>query len=383
MVNLDVWSVILGFGALNGFFLTTILWLNKKGVVRSNRLLAALLFCIAIFTFELVLYRMGLYQSTPEYSMFSFPFAYFIAPLFYLYTRSFIVSNSIFQKIDLVHLLIPFLALAALIPYYFWSPEDKLAYFKLFEQPADLTLRHLWLGGLFLVQSVAYLWITYRYLNSYQRDYKLSSSGTGVQRIEWLNKLMLTFMIFIFINAIISLFYLIIQFKQIDFFETIIIPAEEINMIILTFFAHLVGYNAINHPTKLFPANASEPKYARSRMTDEESQRYLNSLRKVMSNDKLFLNPDLTLHGLAHAIDLSNDQVSQVINKELSLNFYDFVNQYRVREAQERLVDQQYNNLSILGIALDSGFSSKSSFNRIFKKHLGITPSEYMSRQEA
>lgn len=378
MVKLDVWSIILGFGVLNGFFLTIILWFNKKGSFKSNRLLSALLFCISIFSMELIIYRTGYYQERPAFSMSSFPFAYFIAPLFYFYTKS-MISGDVFEKRDFIHLTFPVLALAALIPFYFWNPEDKITYLYQFQDPSGLSFRHLWLGGIFLVQTFIYLALTFYFLKQYQKQYKEGSSGTGIIHLEWLNKLMLTFLIFILVNAIISMFYVIAQFTGKVGVEQAIFPVEEINMIILTFFAHIVGYNAINHPTRLFPPPQKEPKYSRSTLTKDQSQQYLKKIQDCMNRDSLYLNPNLNLSSLAESIGLTPDHLSQVINQELSVNFYDFVNQFRIKEAQKRLLDPQYSNYSILGIALDCGFSSKSSFNRIFKKHLGITPSQFVS----
>ena len=69
--------------------------------------------------------------------------------------------------------------------------------------------------------------------------------------------------------------------------------------------------------------------------------------------------------------------LSQVINEQLGVNFFNFVNQYRVEEFKERLADPSNRNFSLLGIAFDSGFNSKSTFNRIFRNTTGLTPSRY------
>ena len=101
-----------------------------------------------------------------------------------------------------------------------------------------------------------------------------------------------------------------------------------------------------------------------------------------MDKNKPFLDADLTLASLAKELKIPPDHLSQVINSELSVNFYDFINGYRVKEAQKRLLDPKNRVYSILGIALNAGFNSKASFNRIFKKHIGITPSQYISSQK-
>ncbi len=371
--QLDIWSILLGFGVLNGCFLAIIIWFSKKGSVRSNRFLSLLLLCISLFTSELIIARTTIYFERTSLIMISFPFAYLIAPLFLFYARSLIQGNRTFKVKDLLHLLFPIMALVGLVPFYFWEPSDKLAYISQFSDPANLTPRHLWLGGIFLVQTIIYSGLIFRFLKDYQQRYKTASAGTGIHQLEWLNRLMLIFLAFIVFNAGVSFLLVLAEFLP--------FPALELNMIILTLFTHIVGYNAINHPSRLLPPLPKAAKYARSTLILGQGKRHVVTLKEYMAAHKPFLNPDLTQASLAVDLGIPKDHLSQVVNGRLSLSFYDFVNGYRVREAQERLVDPNFRAYSILGIALDSGFSSKSSFNRIFKKHLGITPSQYLANQ--
>ena len=96
-----------------------------------------------------------------------------------------------------------------------------------------------------------------------------------------------------------------------------------------------------------------------------------------MLSDKVYLNPDLNIDQLAQICGLAKRTVSEHINKGHDLNFYDYVNAYRVEEFQNRLKDSQSEHLTLLAIAFESGFNSKASFNRIFKNLTGKTPSEY------
>jgi len=98
-----------------------------------------------------------------------------------------------------------------------------------------------------------------------------------------------------------------------------------------------------------------------------------------METEKPYLEPKLTLSSLADELEISANHLSQVINQYEEKNFFDFVNSYRVEEYKERATDPAYQNFSILAIALDSGFNSKSSFNQVFKKFTGKTPSQYLS----
>ena len=95
------------------------------------------------------------------------------------------------------------------------------------------------------------------------------------------------------------------------------------------------------------------------------------------NHKKPFLNGELTASELADELEMSRHQLSQILNYQLGLNFYDFINEYRVEEFKSRLKLSENNNLTLLGIAYDSGFNSKTTFNTIFKKVTGLTPSQY------
>jgi AraC-like DNA-binding protein len=119
------------------------------------------------------------------------------------------------------------------------------------------------------------------------------------------------------------------------------------------------------------------PRYLRSTLTAQESQIALQRLRLVMERDKPYLESNLTLAGLAEQIGLPAHHLSQVINEQCGQNFADFINSHRIEEAKRRLHDQHFAHYSILAISEDSGFHSKSTFNTAFKKHTGLTPSEF------
>ena len=117
--------------------------------------------------------------------------------------------------------------------------------------------------------------------------------------------------------------------------------------------------------------------YQKSGLSEERAKGLAHKLLEHMEKEQVFLEEDLTLPALAQKLGISASHLSQVINQQFGQNFFDFVNSYRIKEAQKRLRDPQYGHYSVLGIALDCGFSSKSSFNRSFKKIVGMTPTQY------
>ncbi len=102
-----------------------------------------------------------------------------------------------------------------------------------------------------------------------------------------------------------------------------------------------------------------------------------NLLQAQMAKGRYYLNADLTLQSLATELTMNPHALSQTINDALNQRFSDFVNEYRIKAVIEKLNDPQYANITVLGMAYDSGFNSKTTFNRAFKKVTGKTPKEY------
>ena len=121
-----------------------------------------------------------------------------------------------------------------------------------------------------------------------------------------------------------------------------------------------------------------EGDYKKSGLKPEVAEDIHLRLKQVMSEKKLYTNPQLTLYDLAQNLDVSVNHLSQVINQYEKVNFHDFVNKYRIEEFIKNASSQK--EFSIIAHAFDAGFNSKSSFNSVFKKFHGIPPSKYIAQ---
>jgi ligand-binding sensor domain-containing protein/AraC-like DNA-binding protein len=117
-------------------------------------------------------------------------------------------------------------------------------------------------------------------------------------------------------------------------------------------------------------------KYEKVRLDSESAERYLKKLLDFMESEKPYLDPNITLHKLSKEIIIPGHYLSQVINAKLNKNFYDFINFYRIEEAK-RILTNSKNNFTILEVAFEVGFNSKSAFNRAFNKYVKMTPSHF------
>jgi len=118
-------------------------------------------------------------------------------------------------------------------------------------------------------------------------------------------------------------------------------------------------------------------KYSHSGLKTGQAEEYLQRLLDYLDIEKPYLRRDLTLQDIAQELHIPPHHLTQTINESLDKNFYTLVNEYRVEEVKTRLLDPQYRHLTVLAIAHDAGFNSKSAFNLTFKKHEGLTPSQY------
>lgn len=125
----------------------------------------------------------------------------------------------------------------------------------------------------------------------------------------------------------------------------------------------------------------SEQKYQRSGLTQKLAQRYLQRLEEYMQHEKPYLETDLTIETLAKRLHISRHFLTQILNERLGKNFYLHVNDYRINEAKQRLLEPDNAHLTILAIAYESGFNSKSTFNTVFKKITNMTPSQFRKSQ--
>lgn len=119
------------------------------------------------------------------------------------------------------------------------------------------------------------------------------------------------------------------------------------------------------------------PRYANSGLDDEQVRKICSLLDKMVVQEKIYLQPDLSINDLADKLQCTRHHLSQVLNENLKKSYYDYINLYRVEEAMRLLKSPSRKQHKIASIAYDAGFNSLSTFNEVFKKVTGQTPSHY------
>ncbi len=374
MITVDFWSVVLIFGALQGYFLTLTLFLHKKGEKISNRLLAFLLLIFSLLLSEYVLIFTGLFQQAPGLLGVTAPLIFLVGPIYYFYALSLLRSPFRFDIKSAIHAVPAVFCYLILIPFYLEAPEAKSAFIEkvLSEGYVTLPLGQFLILAASTVQMLIYFYLTYTFLEAFEERFVREFSHSSILNIGWLKKvsLALTCYMVLFFIAYFQLFFLRSHRQEIFL----------IVMIAMAFFIQAVGYYAIRRP-EIFsgePPKTETPKYEKTALSPEKSRSCLKKLLQIMEAEKPYLDANLKLADLATSLNILPNYLSQVINTELNNNFFDFVNKYRVDEAKARMIDPKYAHLTLLAVALDVGFSNKASFNRVFKKHTHMTPSEFV-----
>lgn len=171
------------------------------------------------------------------------------------------------------------------------------------------------------------------------------------------------------------------NFQWIDFLTSFqgVAATVVINIAVIGFY----GVKQTTIFTNLTPQLPNEPvtapaeRYASSKIAEDEAQQLIGKVKTYMEAESPYLDSQLSLESLSAALSITRHDLSQVINDQFDTNFFGFVNDYRVAAFKASLLDKKYEHYTLLGIALETGFNSKSSFNSIFKKAEGMTPSEY------
>ena len=152
-------------------------------------------------------------------------------------------------------------------------------------------------------------------------------------------------------------------------------------MVFLSLGVYALGYVGIRQPGIFSEGRpVRRAKYGRSGLDVRRARRLVSALLRIMDERQPYLSPEIKLETLARELGASANHLSQALNQLEKRNFHQFVNDYRVRAARARLERPSSDSVTLLAIAQESGFRSKSTFNAAFKERTGLTPSEYRRR---
>ncbi|WCL48517.1 AraC family transcriptional regulator [Leptospira sp. GIMC2001] len=302
----------------------------------------------------------NLHLIYPYFFSLHLPFTYLIGPLFFLYYKKGILEVEL-NRFEFLHFIPAILVALVVAPYAFMDTTSQLSFIKNL-QNGDASF--------------------------YSRMIQISTVGPKISLIIYLSYILVSNVRILRNSADISfrsmsIFVLVIALIYID------IGIGFLGFMMGNFF--LIKLSALILPFNLiiffllsnrFPEvvyglqkEIKKARYEKSKIKSLDIDLIQSTLKRIMEEEKAFSDEDLNIAGLASELNISVHQLSQILNEKMEMTFTQYINHHRVSEAKKYLLEDQ--SRTIISIAYAVGFNSKSSFNRAFKHHTGITPVNY------
>jgi AraC-like DNA-binding protein len=392
----EFWNIIICLGALQGFILSILLFLSKKGNKLSNRLLAVLIFLLALTSTNLYIIESDFYD---EYALvqilqqvlplvITLP----VGPLIYFYVRS--LSQADFQLhkkqwwhfspviIDLIPRMIVWVFIIGLLTGIV-QEEDGRGWGDFIDTYNTYSDLPRWLS------ITLYLLLTKHFLKKCiaAKDGEVDAQTSTQEKMNWIHQFLNAFLAFQFIWLLFLIPYLIPSTRGYLLDNMSYYPIY-IPLAVLVYWLGFKGYlqtqlSKTEPIVKDFPIQPGPLKVVNPSLSfsDEEVTHYTTLLKKSMEEDKLYLESSLNLQSVSTHTNIAQKTISYILNNYHNKSFNEFVNEYRIQEVKKRLLEKDKDHLTIYGIALDCGFNSQATFQRAFKSITGVSPKEYLSIQ--
>lgn len=370
-VIFNINDLVLLMAAGQCLVLAVLLVLAKQSASRSNQLLGAFLVVTAIKSLDMLFIwsehlRILILQTNPNLLFIGTILSLLQGPLLYWYVASVLYRSFRFRWRDLLH-LIPLVLVGAVLSWnYYWLPET--------EQVRAMThLEFMWSA---VMRDITTLWhfsvISYGIwsliaITRYRELLKQRYANVELRKKSWLKGIVIAMITIAAWRLGVHLLGEGIGFARADMLG---IVGNYIELI----FVNVLVFTSIRYVHLFDRVDEAAPETALARGYKDEQVARVSHL---MEEQKPYLQQDITIETLARKASLPERTLSRILNQHFGKNFFEFVNSYRIEEAKQLLTDPQYPGRTILELMNEAGFTSKSTFNTLFKKHVGQTPSQY------
>lgn len=373
-LSFSIWSVIILFGAAQGLFLAVYLF-TKRENRKANKWLALLLAAISLHLLEYGADLSGVTLHFPFLVASTYPLLFCMGPFYFLYCNRLTGRQSKTGLKTVLHFIPAVLVLLLMLPFYTMPEQEKLRYLMELgaENNLNIPVEQLIFMTVHVTQTAIYVYAAYRLIVKKEKALlTVSSDALAVKKIGWLHRFSLYFAVYLALYLL-----LVVVLAVVDSYQ---VQIDYVMLLLTAASIYAIGYSAIKSPDifKAFPESAIKTPSAGPKNGNRFPE-LKQQLLQLMESDKPYLKNDLKISELAEALSIPYHQLSQLINDEFRVNFYDFINSYRVEEAKKRLREDN-RNAKMLAIAFETGFNSKATFNRVFKKFTGLSPSEFREK---
>lgn len=363
---------------------------------RANRLLAALLLAMAAYLL-VGAYHLGGYVSRWPWAFgWTHPLPLLFGPLVYLYARHAADGDRSLRAVDALHAMPAIFLLGWSLPVYLLPTSEKLALYAQMQarQIPEMLVQNLWASWWIKITSgAAYTVATIRVVRRHRRAMEQQYSSLRSVTLDWL---------LLLCAASAAAWGVVMLAGAAEPLR--LVPSgtgDQLVAVVMTAAIFLLGYRGLQQPeihvvevsptTNLPPANAPRPAMdsaptppspntggsERSSLTPGVVRALTDRLQQAMEQEQAWRDAELTLGSLAQIVGTTPHKLSELLNTQVGQSFHDYVNGFRVAEVQRRLRDPDEAHRAVLTLALDAGFASKSTFNAVFRRQTGVTPSAW------
>ncbi|MEM8486490.1 MAG: helix-turn-helix domain-containing protein [Bacteroidota bacterium] len=330
----------------------------------SDYLLAMLLFCGCLVLLPILLGLLDIHVLWNEWLFLPLNPGLLIGPLLYLFVIAHTNRGFRLTKQSLWHFF-PFVVYAVYHIAIFVQGRDFVFHWM---DAVDLPIINPIYQLLTLLSLCVYLWVTIQQYRQYQRWIEAEYANPEAHLYPWIKRFLWVVLLTVFITCLLRIIESVLfDFDYIQSWFTATMVA------ITTYYISIAGYMSARPP---LTANLGDAKNE-GKMADQEIASELKRLTTWMESNQAYLDPNLSLGTVAKAMDQSREMVSMVINAGDGKNFRGFVNTYRVEAFKQAVRAGQAKELTLFGLALECGFNSKATFNRVFKQIEGVTPNMF------
>lgn len=363
-----VWSYLFAISIAQGFFLLILLFKGKEKHL-SFYFITSLLVLLLITNMDFYIVSSGLFQFLPHFFNVSMGMMFLFGPIFYFYVKSCVDANFKWTGKLALHFAPYVINILLNYQFYLASGELKISFINYFlAGHLDLRLIDKVLVALQTLHLFIYLYFAGRILREHKSRPQPAWVIPMAGRRQWLNVMAAGLAVY---TATIGVLLLITILRG-----KLSPLSNYIYTMLTSVGVYLVSYKSILKPAVVIPDFS--PKYKTSpSLAEAEENDALGKLAILMDNEKVYKNAALRLEGLARQLNLSEHQLSRLINQKFGKSFPEYLNEYRVNEFINMINSEEYVSYSLFGVASEAGFNSKSTFNSIFKKVTGKTPSEF------
>ncbi|HNR06350.1 MAG TPA: AraC family transcriptional regulator [Saprospiraceae bacterium] len=333
---------------------------DKKHI--SISLLACLLILSGLTLLNDVLVTSGISNRIKQLYFVPIYYSLSVAPLFYLFIKS--KFSYRLNKSDLLHLVIP-----TIQAFVYFSIGFRSVAFKSMLYDENAFRMYLQIESfLFPIFLVGYTVLALLFLQGQDQEKYFWTKDIK----KWLSNFSAGMLLIAIMEFCFSLMEYNTSANPLPGF-----PFYLVHTFTLSAFVFWISINGFKqyYPLQIF---ISKPSRQEANIDEYELSKLLEKLKLLMTNDKIFLNPDLTLELLSNYLGISEKQCSSILNKGTNLNFNQYVNEFRIKAFKEKIKEGQNKTYTLTSIAYECGFNSKSTFNRVFKSTCGVTPSEFV-----